>query len=277
MPTLAEIIADKEHFTDDTKFTLANGVETTIGDLRTFADSRQGDLEERHAALTRREAALNQLTEEVAQMRARLEAQPPIQQPDSKSVADQLLAALRSGDAKVDIFKEPGDYFKPLVDKLTAIEQWRTEQDGKLVADRKAIQDSFAWHIKNQIRRDYRAHNDWPKDYKIENAVQYARDNKLVDEMGYPDFDQVHERVTAPVRDEARIKQIRDEARAEGAKEAEASLRTKNAFVPLPGGNGSPGINGAAPKRFGGIEKVPDADILNDPDIIAAFSTNGNA
>lgn len=275
MPTLAEIIADKEHYADDTKFTLANGVETTIGDLRTFATSRQNDLEERQAALAAREAALNSLTEEVAQMRARLEAQPqPQGQPDPKSVADQLLAALRSGDSKIDIFKEPGDYFKPLIDKLNAFDAWKAEQDKIIAADRKAIQDSFKWHIDKQVKRDFRAYNDWPKDYKVENVVQYAQQNRLVDEFGYPDFDAVHERVTAPIRERANVDKIRADALAEGRKQAEAELRQHNAFVPLPGGNGS-GISGA-PRKFGGIEKVPDADILNDPDIIAAFTVNGN-
>ena len=270
-----QILDDKEKYPDDKKITLDNGVEVTMGDLRAFQAEQDSTLRERMAALTAQQQQLNALSEELAQYRARLEAQPqPQGQPDAKSVADQLLTALRSGDSKIDIFKEPGDYFKPLVEKLTAIEAWKAEQEAKLVADRKAIQDSFAWHIKNQIRRDYRAHNDWPKDYKIENAVQYAKDNRLVDEMGYPDFDAVHERVTAPVREKANVDKIRADALAEGRKQAEAELRQKNAFVPLPGGNGS-GISGA-PKKFGGIEKVPDADILNDPDIIAAFTVNGN-
>lgn len=274
-----EILADKTKYPDDKKITLDNGVEVTMADLRAFQVEQDSQLQERMAALNTREQAVNTLAEEVSQMRARLEAtQTTGTQPDPKSVADQLLAALRSGDSKIDIFKEPGDYFKPLVDKLNAFDTWKAEQDRIIAADRKAIQDSFAWHLKNQIRRDFRAHNDWPKDYKIENAVQYAKDNKLVDEMGYPDFDAVHERVTAPIRQQSEIERIKAEAKAEGAREAEANLRTKNAFVPLPGGNGA-GINGAAgQKKFGGIEKVPDADILNDPEIQAAFTgANGNS
>jgi hypothetical protein len=278
---LREFLSKKEEYPDNHEVTLADGVKVTLGDLRTYNAEEDARIQQQTQQLTQREGVLETAANEVAAMRARIEAaqQNPAAtvDPELKELVD-LLKGVRNGN-KVDIFKEPGDYFKPLVDRLNAVDESIKAEKAAREQNRQDVERTITWHTRKQIDRDYRSYQDWPKDFDTRKAITYAQQNRLVDEMGYPDFDAVHERITAPVRQEANLKAERDKIRKEEREAAQrdaAQGARREPFVSMPNGGGSGGGPNAAPKgkKYGGIEKIDEGDILSDPDILATFQPN---
>jgi hypothetical protein len=192
---LREFLSKKEEYPDNHEVTLADGVKVTLGDLRTYSAEEDARIQQQTQQLTQREGVLETAANEVAAMRARIEAaqQNPAAtvDPELKELVD-LLKGVRNGN-KVDIFKEPGDYFKPLVDRLNAVDESIKAEKAAREQNRQDVERTITWHTRKQIDRDYRSYQDWPKDFDTRKALAYAQQNRLVDEMGYPDFDAVHE------------------------------------------------------------------------------------
>ncbi len=274
---LKKFLASKEEYPDGTKITLANGVEVTLKDLRDFDTAREDEVRAKQTELAGREQQLGTLAEQVAAARAALEAkgnENPAPADIAQAIVDRIQAA--AGDRKIDIFKEPGDNFKPLVDRIAELDLRDKTRDDYIKNTRTELEKYLTYDNKRQILRDYRSFKEWPKDFDVKKAVQYATQNRLLDEMGYPDFDRVYEAVTAPVRQAADLdkerEKIRGEERTKARKEAADANRPRDAFVPTPGATG--GGTQAKPK-YKGIESIPDWDILNDPEIQATFNGSG--
>lgn len=269
---LRKFLSDKDKYPDTAKVTLADGVETTLGDLRAFQDEQDEGIRGRMGELDQREQVLGRAADEVGRARAAIEEMrnnpaAAAENPELKQLLE-LFQGIRGGK-KVSVFEEPGDYFKPLVDRLDSLS---TEIKGAQESHRKMqkdLQDTLAWDLKNRVKVEYRQFKDWPKEYdNWQKVYEFAKGNRLLDENNYPDFDAVHERVTAPIRQkgelEAERKRIRDEERESARKEAGERTR-RDTFVPMP--NSSPGGGVGKAKSYGGIEKVAEGDILNDPDM----------
>lgn len=75
MPSLAEILEDKKGFPDDRKITLADGVETTLGDLRDQGYFRKQDYTRKTEALARDRDAFAQEKSQFEQAKAGAEAE----------------------------------------------------------------------------------------------------------------------------------------------------------------------------------------------------------
>lgn len=277
---LRDFLKDKGKYPDTHKVTLADGVDVTIGDLRAFQDNEDQQISTRVNELNQREQILGQAADEVANLRAAVEDMrrnpaQAAQDPQAKQLIELLQNGLRGGQ-KVSVFEEPGDYFKPLVERLSEIgKQIETAQ--KHTNDtRQDIEKTFAWHLRRQVQKEFNAYKDWPEKFGMREAIDYAKQNRLLDEMQYPDWDAVHDRVTAPARQKADADKLREEIRTEereNARKDATAQRQRDVFVPTPGGSGGGAPSG---KKFGGIEKVSEADILNDETIWNLNGAGGN-
>lgn len=274
---LRSFLKSKDKYPDDHKVTLADGVEVTLGDLRVFDEERDGEVRSRAAELDTREGHLSNLANEVAGLRAKLDDQlasagTSTRDPQVQKLLD-IMSKATAGE-KASIFDETPEYFKPLVAKLDEYAQGLAAQKQALEGQRGDIEKTITWHTRKQIERDYRSYRDWPENFDIKKAISYAQQNRVVDEMGYPDFDRVHDAVTAPIRQKADLdkerEKIRAEERAAVRKETATQPARHDAFVPLPNGGGGSGAG--ARKSYGGVDKIPDSDILSDPEIIATFT-----
>lgn len=260
----------------DTKLTLANGVEVTLDDLRVFDTARDAEVETKRRELAGREQQLGTLAEQVASAKAALEARGN-QDPTSADIAQTIVDKLQSaaGGRKINIFEEPGDYFKPLIERITDLDSRDKARDEYIKNTRGELEKYLTYDNARQIKRDYRSYKEWPKEFNVAKAVQYATQNKMVDEMGYPDFDRVYDAVTAPSRQAATLDEERKKIRKEEREKlnAEQQQQRSNAFVPTPGATG-----GGAPAKpkYKGIESIPDYDILSDPEIQATFNGSGS-
>jgi hypothetical protein len=274
---LRSFLKSKDKYPDDHKVTLADGVEVTLGDLRAFDEERDGEVRSRAAELDTREGHLSNLANEVAALKASLDerlssAGTTTSDPRVQKLLD-IMSKATAGE-KASIFDETPEYFKPLVAKLDEYAQSLAAQKQALDSQRSDVEKTITWHTRKQIERDYRSYKDWPENFDVKKAIMYAQQNRVVDEMGYPDFDRIHDAVTTPIRQkadlEAERKKIREEERAAVRKEAAAQPSRHDAFVPLPNSGG--GAQGAGRKTYGGVDKISDADILSDPEILATFT-----
>jgi hypothetical protein len=267
-----KFLDDKENFSDDMELAFGD-MKVRLGDLRAYDaeqrgnldrfTKRSGQLESEYGKLANQYNELRALYEQVAtQLQSAANGQNKAQGGD---VVDQLVERLQGGK-KPNIMDKPGDFFAPLVDRIKKID----DLDGNLnkFKDdlRKELVNAFGFQVNKDMKRDYRAFK-WPEGWTFNKVLEFANEHQVLEPGSrYPDFDRIYDSVMAPISAAEHDEEIKKAARDEGYKAARAELTQDGAYVPGPGfggfGNASP-----MKSRFGGIEKIPDEQILNDPDI----------
>jgi hypothetical protein len=269
MPFDPRILDDPE-LKDDDELTFGKQ-KIKVADLRAYRAAQDQAVAERDAKYNDAATQYSQLATMANQYKAQLdEALAKAGRPETvdESKLLEVLAKRLLGDQKKSVLDQPGEYFQPVVDKLKKVDDIEKRFDEMTAAQKKATQDAFAWQLQKDMRRDFRAIKDWPKDMTFEKAIQMAQQNGYVDRAdGYPDFDKLHETLTAPERQKREREEYESAAEKRGYEKAMQQAST----VPLPGYGGGAGAPNMKSK-FGGIDKIPDSDILNDPDIIATFT-----
>lgn len=269
MPFDPRILDDPE-ITDDTEIVIGKQ-KVRAGDLRDYRRAQQTEIESRDAryndAATQYANVAAMANDYKAKLDAALAAQGSDQRVDESKLVDLLVKRLQ-GDKGANIFEKPGEYFAPVVDKLKELDKLKENFENLTAAQKKATQDAFAWQLQKDMKRDYRSIKDWPKEVTFEKALQMAQQNGYVDRAdGYPDFDKLHEAMTAPERQKKEREDLESAAERRGYEKAIKESST----VPMPGyggGAGQPNMK----SKYGGIDKISEADILNDPAIIATFT-----
>jgi len=115
------------------------------------------------------------------------------------------------------------------------------------------------------MKRDYRTFK-WPEGWTFNKVLEFANERQLLEPGSkYPDFDRIHETVMAPITSKERDDELVKKARDEGYAQARKEFSESGTYVPAPGfgGMGSPQLKA----KFGGIDKIPDESILNDPEV----------
>lgn len=268
-----KILADRTKYPDTLKIDLGDGASATLGDVREFyaqqaeevnkVTGRNTFVEGEYAKMVEQ---YNQMAQQLETMRQQIEQGKQGPQGD---IVEQLVERLTKGN-QPNVFDRPGDYFKPVVDRLTKFESdmaalaKRQEEFQKTL--RSELTGAFGFQAQKDLKRDFRAYT-WPKDVTFDKVMAYAKQNNLLEAgSGYPDFDTIHERITGPERTAKERAELEKTAEERGYARAQDEFRKNGGtFVPGPGfgGGGVPAPKG----KFGGVDKIPDETILNDPDV----------
>jgi hypothetical protein len=267
-----KFLDDKEKFADDLELTIGD-MKVKLGDLRAYDmdqrtnldrfSKRSGQLEGEYGKLANQYNELRALYDQVAQQLQTFQSNPS--NGNSPDLVEQLVDRLR-GDRNPTVLDKPGDFFAPVVERLKKLDEIEANQNKFKEDLRKELVSAFGFQVNKDMKRDYRSFQ-WPKDWSFQKVLEFANEHQMLEPGSrYPDFDRIHENITAPIaaaeeREQA-IKSARDEGYAQARKEF---VENNGTFVPSPGfgGMGSPQMK----SKFGGIDKIPDETILNDPDV----------
>jgi hypothetical protein len=268
-----KFLDDKEHFADDMEFAIGD-VKVKLGDLRAYDTEqrgnlerftrRTGQLESEYGKLANQYNELRALYDQVAQQLQTVQQNPnPAGQGD---VLEQLVERLRS-ERQPTVMDKPGEFFAPVIERLKKIDEIQSNQEKFKEDLRKELVNAFGFQVNKDMRRDYRSFQ-WPKEWTFQKVLEFANERQLLEPGSrYPDFDRIHESITGPIaaaeQRETDLKAAREEGYAAARKEL---IEANGTFVPSPGFGG--GMASAQLKsKFGGIDKIPDETILNDPDV----------
>jgi hypothetical protein len=268
-----KILDDREKYADDLELTIGD-VKVKLGDLREYDGDLRGHLDRYTKRSTQLEGEYGKLANQYNELRGlydqvaqQLQAvqQNTNGKPPSSDLVDQLVERLR-GEKNPTVMDRPGEFFAPLIEKLQKLDEFEVNQNKFKEDLRKELVGAFGFQVNKDMKRDYRSFN-WPKDWSFQKVLEFANEHQILEPGSrYPDFDRLHDAIMAPITAETEREEIRKTAREEGYKQARQELTQDGAYVPNPGfggGMGSPQFK----SKFGGIEKIPDETILNDPDV----------
>ena len=266
-----KILDDRESYADDLELTVGD-MKVKLGDLRAYDTEqrtnldrytkRTGQLEGEYGKLANQYNELRALYDQVAQQLQTFQQNPRGEQPD---VIEQLVQRLQ-GERNPTVLDKPGDFFAPLVERLKKVDELATNQEKFKEDLRKELVSAFGFQVNKDMKRDYRSFN-WPKDWSFQKVLEYANEHQLVEPGSrYPDFDRIHDSVMAPINMETEREELKKAAREEGYAAARKEIVEANGtYVPGPGFGGMGSVQ--LKSKFGGIDKIPDETILNDPDV----------
>lgn len=251
MPTLDELLINRDTYPDTTKITLAEGVETTLGDLRKNT-MLERDYRQKTGKLADERRKFE--TERSEWESARLEAEAKL-----TDLARQLVT--RNPEAsrdEIDDILERDPVARKLMSKIESLETKIGERDKSLDEARQRIKLAEENYIADQHRRvlAYLKQTD-PELDEVE-LVNFARANYI------PRLDWAHRLMTEDRRTKTALDTARKEAHEEGYKKAKADLLqptipSRKTTVPAPD----------APKT---LDEAAEA-ALRDPEILQAMNT----
>jgi hypothetical protein len=268
-----KILDDKEKYADELEIAVGD-MKLKLGDLRAYDAEQQANLgrftqrssqlEGEYGKLANQYNELRALYDQVAQ-----QLQAVQQNPNTASNPDDIINLLvekLGAGRKPTVLDKPGEFFEPVVKELRRIDAMEAENRKFREDLRKELVGAFGFQVNKDMRRDYRAFQ-WPKEWSFQKVLEYANEHQMLEPGSrYPDFDRIHENVTYPIRAEEERKTLMETSRKEGYEQARKELTQDGAFVPAPGFGGGLGSS-PLKSKFGGIDKIPDETILNDPDI----------
>ena len=268
-----KILEDKEKYADDLELTIGD-MNVKLGDLREYDLEQRGHLDRYTKRSTQLEGEYGKLANQYNELRALYDqvAQQlqTVQQNPAKTgegdLVEQLVERLR-GEKNPTVLDKPGEFFAPVVERLKKIDELAQNQEKFKEDLRKELVSAFGFQVNKDMKRDYRSFQ-WPKDWTFQKVLEFANERQLLEPGSrYPDFDRIHDSIMAPINAETEREELRKSAREEGYAAARKELVEANGtYVPGPGFGGM----GGSPQlksKFGGIDKIPDETILNDPDV----------
>jgi hypothetical protein len=269
-----KFLDDKENYSDDLEIPVGENMKVRLGDLRAYDVEQRTNLDKYTARSSQLENAYGQLAnqynehrrlyDQVAQQLQGLQQNPTPNR--GQDFIEQLRQRLGE-DRTPTVMEKPGDFFQPLIEKLKEIDQIAAQNKRFQEDLRRELTGAFGFQVSKDMKRDYRSF-DWPKDWTFNKVIELAKERNILEPGSqYPDFDRIHEAVTAPINAAKEREEIVKTAREEGYAQARKEMYSDNgAIVPTPGFGG--GMATAQLKsKFGGIEKIPDETILNDMDV----------
>jgi hypothetical protein len=269
-----KFLDDKESFADDLEFQFGD-IKVKLGDLRAYDTEQRGNVERFTQRSQQLESEYGKLANQYNELRALYDQVATQLQdvsqngtrnsnPNNPNFVDQLVERLSAGKNPT-VLDKPGEFFQPVIEKLKRIDEIESENKRFREDLRKELTGAFGFQVSKDMKRDYRSF-EWPKDWTFQKVIEFAKERGALEPGSqYPDFDRIHDAVTAPINAaaerEAMVKTARDEGYAAARKEI-----TESGIVPSPGFGGGMG-SVQLKSKFGGIEKIPDETILNDPDV----------
>jgi hypothetical protein len=269
-----KFLDDKENFADDLEFTIGENMKVKLGDLRAYDAEQRGNLdrftqrsqqlESEYGKLANQYNELRALYDQVAQQMQEY-TQNGNRSPNNPNFVDQLVERLSAGKNPT-VLDKPGEFFAPVIEKLKRIDEIEAENKRFREDLKKELTGAFGFQVSKDMKRDYRSFQ-WPKDWTFQKVIEFAKERGVLEPGSqYPDFDRIHEAVTAPINAAAEREEMVKKAREEGYAAARKEFTESGAIVPTPGFGGGMG-SVQLKSKFGGIDKIPDETILNDPDV----------
>jgi len=265
-----KFLDDTEKYPDELEFQVGpEGMKVRLGDLRAYDQEQRGHLDTWQKRSNHLEGEYGKLANQYNELRAlydqvaqQMEA---AKQGGQTTLKDELLKAL-GGNQNPTVMDKPGEFFAPIVKKLQELDTLIADQKQFKEDLRKELVSAFGFQVNKDMKRDFRGY-EWPKDFTLQSAIEYANQYQMLEPGSrYPDFDRIHDNVTAPIRAAAEREEQVKAARDEGYKQAREEFNQNGAIVPQPGFGGAV-VASQLKSKFGGIDKIPDETILNDPDI----------
>lgn len=255
MPTIADILSDKAKYPDEQKVTLADGVETTVGELR-GGWLRQQDYSRKTEAVAREREA-------VAREKAEFEAAKASAETELLTLAERIVAG-RAAAGKPTSRDELDELLEkdPLARRLRDDIQSLREQQQQVVEAIKKQQEGFRQQqlafITDQHRRALAVLKQRDPELDTDSLVQFAQRN------GIPRLDLAYRLMTEDRRLEAATKKVREETTKDAYERAKREL----AQPAIPARRVSAPLPDDAPKNLDEAAERAKAD----PEILETFS-----
>lgn len=294
MATLKEVLDDKVGYADNIAFSLANGVQTTLGALRTLSAERQTAISAKEAELTSAATTLKTQQDELRKAQVNTanaytlitKATEAIQAGNYNDPAVKQLLGDKSitfpnnrndnNDPFAALSKIENDaLLGPLVQVIKAIDA-DNKKAQKAVADNVAIQSNMATNYLNGVledRYDRLIPQDKQDKFPLDTLIRNAVGSKQFRTDGTPDIKAAYRSLTAGDDSAAREKQIREDERKKVTDELQANGRGSDGqpiFTPTPSNFGLDVHNrsGKAPVPFKSLDDA-FAAAAKDKDIWA--------
>lgn len=263
MPSFEEIVKDAENFPDNLQWQLADGLVVSLGDIRNKIRAYDQGFTQKTQEVAKQRQELQRQQQELANAYALFQQQAQeFQQAQQAAAANQRPAQQYTGD----IFSEPGEYFKPLVDRYQTIEKQIKDYENRLQSIFDLARDSISWVADREVEKDYEAAKQAFKDYWDDNELsrdtltKYAHENKIVDKRGFPLVKSAAERYLSPKMRERELAEAEKKGYEKATKE-----RPNAPIIPRPGMVGQqPATNG---KNYNGDLSSLFTDLRQDPDV----------
>lgn len=267
-----KILEDKEKYGDDLELTIGD-MKVKLGDLREYDSEQRGHLDRYTKRSTQLEGEYGKLANQYNELRALYDQvaqqlqgfQQNGNQGREGDLVDQLVQRLQ-GERNPTVLDKPGEFFAPVIERLKKIDEIQQNQEKFKEDLRKELVSAFGFQVNKDMKRDYRTFK-WPEGWSFQKVLEFANERQMLEPGSrYPDFDRIHENIMAPINAETEREELRKSAREEGYAAARKELTEANGtFVPSPGFGGGGSVQ--LKSKFGGIDKIPDETILNDPDV----------
>jgi hypothetical protein len=265
-----KFLDDKENYSDELEIPVGENMKVKLGDLRAYDQEQRGNLERFTQRSAQLETEYGKLANQYNELRALYDQvaqqlQGVNQNPNQRTLKEQLAEILEAGKNQT-VMDKPGEFFAPLIKKVQELEALGTNLDRFKDDLRKELTGAFGFQVSKDMKRDYRSF-EWPKEWTFQKVIEFAKERGALEPGSqYPDFDRIHEAVTAPINAAKEREELVKQAREEGYAQARKEFTSDGTYVPGPGfggGMGSPVLK----SKFGGVDKIPDETILNDMDV----------
>lgn len=252
MPTLQDLIDDKKKYPDDMKITMADGIETTLSDLR-GGFMKDADYRQKTSKLARER-------EEHSVERAKFEQDKQEAEAQLAALVEKAVTAGAPRNVQQDeweAYVQRDPVARRLVGelnevrtKLDAQEKRAQEYETRLQANQQAL-------LVDQHRRALAALKARDPDLNEADLVQFARDNAI------PRLDLAYRLQTEDRRWKTEIDKVKETT----AKEAYDKAKRELAQPMLPSRRVAPSLPETAPKSFDEAAEMA----LKDPEILATM------
>lgn len=250
-----DIFKDESTFPDTLEVTLPNGNKATLGEIRELTRSQQRELAGQMELLTKERKEAQKIATDAADLMNKIQSQPQLE-PAKQTTPD---------DFATDPWWEPArKAINPILDTLKEIQASQKAQQ-EAVARAASIWAQDRW--KGQYERG-KERLKGPKyaDQTFEKVRDFAAQNKILDEYGFPDIGKAIESITR----EDEIERIKREAYENGLKEG--AVKGRLGATPRPSSAaGAPKPDGVGLKPDGNFNDLGDA-VMSDRDLAEAFS-----
>ena len=249
MPSLQDLLDDRKKYGDDLKVTLAEGAETTLGELR-GGFMKEADYRQKTSRVAREREELSAAQAKFEQDRQEAEAQ--LAALVEKAVSPNANANQQQQELEAYLQRDP--VARHLTQKLSAVEAKLADQEKKSVAYEERLRNQQQAMLVDQHRRALAAIKARDPEVDEQQLVQFAQDNAI------PRLDLAYRLHTEDKRWKTEADKIKENASKEGYEKAKREL----AQPQLPQRRVAPAPAEDAPKSF---DEAADR-ALKDPEIL---------
>jgi len=252
MPSLADILDDKKNFPDDRKITLADGIETTLGELR-GGFMKEADYRQKTSKLARER-------EEFVGEKQRFEQDKTEAEAQLAKLVEQAVTRGAPRDqqqAEWDAFVERDPLAKRLMTELQGVNTKMSALEEKTKVYEQRIAEQQQALLRDQHLRVLAALKSRDPDLNEQDLVNFCRENAI------PRLDLGYRLFTEDKRMKSEIDKTKEAAAKEGYEKAKREL----AQPALPHRRVAPSVPENAPKS---MDEAFDA-AARDPEILATM------